>query len=87
MKNQEKCIPLNRTAFIKEMRKDSFARYTLFKNGKLISLVATDANGTDFILGSFAGQPRYWSDMNNPTKFLEESGIFEFCITIEGESC
>ncbi|WP_147200769.1 hypothetical protein [Pantoea sp. CCBC3-3-1] len=83
----KKAVLLNRLSFIKEMAASRFCRYTLYKSGSIIQLAATNEDGTQFTLGTSAGQPRAWTDMNNPIRFLSEFGVSNFDVIIEEESC
>lgn len=86
MKTTGNAITLNRISFIKEMSKGNLTRFTLHKSGKLVHLVAANAEGTHFILGTSAGTPRFWTDISSPVSFLETSGVNHFSVEIDGES-
>lgn len=86
MKTLVNAMILSRGQFVREMASGVFVRYTLHKSGKSIQLVAQDKQGSQFTLGTSAGHARLWTDMNNPTRFLIDCNVHNFCVEIEGDS-
>ncbi|HHA1396870.1 hypothetical protein [Enterobacter soli] len=86
MKLPDNAITLNRKAFIQAMRQNTFSAYTVYKSGKQMFLAAENDQGTEFILGSMASQPRVWVDQNSVANFLENNDIREWRVVCEGES-
>jgi len=86
MKNLAKAVLLDRGQFVREMSSGKFKKYTLHITGKSIVLVAQNAEGSMFILGTSAGVPRVWTVMDNPVAFLLNCNIAEWATVVEGAS-
>jgi len=83
MKHLVKAVLLDRNQFVREMSANKFQKYTLYISGKSIVLVAQNAEGSMFMLGTSAGVPRVWTVMDNPVAFLINCDVTEWNTIVE----
>lgn len=86
MKHLVNAVLLERGQFVREMASEKFKNYTLHISGKSIVLVAQNAEGSMFMLGTSAGVPRVWTVMDNPVTFLINFNVTEWTTVVERDS-
>lgn len=86
MKNAVNAVLLERSQFVRELAAGKFKKFTLHMANKEIVLVAQNAEGSHFMLGTSAGVPRIWTVMDNPVAFLKNNNIMEWNTLVERSS-